>query len=398
MSKSGQAENPSCENPAAAAAAVEAASGKDVARGNPYRVLVTDADYKHSIALARYIKRDMQNIFLVGHARGAVRFARHYSCFDEFVTHEPLQVTLQKRKFDQVIPVGGRSVLQVAQTCPALAVLPPLDQLQSCYDKRLTIELANLVGVPAPKTQALTAVQQLVEQDLSFPCVVKPAHEVVSVKSVRYCSDAGQTRQTVVNMLQALSKDRVGVLVQEFVNGPGHGFFALMHHGKPLRVFMHERLREYPPNGGPSTAAAAFYSARLEELGVKLLSALEWNGVAMVEFKFDVHRQDFVLMEINGKFWGSLELALRSGVNFGADLIRLYRNEPLESSSGYNRQVKFYWPLDGDLRTLWCTRNLLGGIRDYFRPGAVTNLGQSTVAEMLKSIRLIRDLMHGNKS
>jgi predicted ATP-grasp superfamily ATP-dependent carboligase len=359
---------------------------------------VTDVDCKHAIALARYIKRDMPDIFIVGHSGGAVRFAKHYRCFDEFVTHERLQETLQKREFDQVIPVGGRSILQVAQTCPTMAVLSSPDQLLSCYDKRLTIELANRVGVPTPKTQALTAVEQLVESGVNFPCVVKPAHEVVSAKSVRYCSDASQVREAVINMLQELDQDGVGVLVQEFIQGPGHGFFALMRHGRPLRIFMHRRLREYPPAGGASTAAAAYYSPRLEELGVKLLSALDWNGVAMVEFKFDIHLQDFVLMEINGKFWGSLELALCSGVNFGGDLIRLYRNEPLECSSVYNRQVKFYWPLDGDLKTLWRTRKVLSGIKDYFRADVVTNLGQSAVAELLKSARLIGDLARGNQS
>jgi predicted ATP-grasp superfamily ATP-dependent carboligase len=215
---------------------------------------------------------------------------------------------------------------------------------------------------------------------------------------VRYCSDAGQVREAVVNMLQELDQDGVGVLVQEFIEGPGHGFFALMHHGRPLRIFMHKRLREYPPAGGPSTAAAAYYSPRLEELGVKLLSALDWNGVAMVEFKFDVHRRDFVLMEINGRFWGSLELALCSGVNFGRDLIRLYRNEPLECSSVYNRQMKFYWPLDGDLKTLWRTRKVLSGVKDYFRADVATNLGQSAIAELLKSARLIRDVARGNHS
>jgi predicted ATP-grasp superfamily ATP-dependent carboligase len=190
----------------------------------------------------------------------------------------------------------------------------------------------------------------------------------------------------------------VGVLVQEFIEGKGHGLFALMDHGRPLRLFMHERLREFPPTGGPSTAAAAFYSPRLEELGVKLLSALEWNGVAMVEFKFDLRRQDFVLMEVNGKFWGSLELALRAGVNFGRDLIHLYRNEPLDSRSSYDHKVKFYWPLDGDLRTLWCKRQVIRGIGDYFRPNAATNLGQSAVADLKKSVRLIRDVVNGYSS
>lgn len=286
--------------------------------------------------------------------------------------------------------------MDVAEKCPDLAVLPPMERLLSCYDKRATIELANRLGIPVPRTQALTSVDELVEAQLSFPCVVKPAHELASVKEVRYCEDAAQTRLAVGAMLKALENSGVGVLVQEFVQGPGHGFFALFDHGKPLRIFMHRRLREYPPSGGISTAAAAFYSSRLEDLGLRLLSTLKWHGAAMVEFKYDIHRKDFFLMEINGKLWGSLELALQAGVNFGADLIRVYRGEPMEFNSAYDRDVRFYWPLDGDLKTLRRTGRLIAGIRDYFRPGATTNLGQSIRADAMKSLLLVWELVHGN--
>lgn len=361
-----------------------------------FRVLITDVHYKHAIGLARFIKKELPAVHLTGHSRRTTFLAKRYGCFDAFAAEEPLHDTLLRRNFDQVIPVGGQSVLDVAATCPEMAILPPMERLVSCYDKRATIALANRVGVPAPRTQALTKLDELVEDELSFPCVVKPAHENASAKVVRYCADVAETREAVGAMLKALEKDGVGVLVQEFIEGPGHGFFALFDHGKPLRIFMHRRLREYPPSGGRSTAAAAFYSPRLEELGLRLLSELEWHGAAMVEFKYDIRREDFFLMEINGKLWGSTELALHAGVNFGADLIRVYRGEPMQFSAAYNRDLRFYWPLDGDLRTLGRTGKLITGIRDYFRPGAATNLGESVSADVLKSLLLIWGLIHAD--
>lgn len=358
-----------------------------------HKVLVTDADCKHSIALARYIKRDLQNVYLIGHALRSIRFAKYYRCFDDFVTHEPLETTLLTRQFDQVIPVGGLSTLTVSRVLPGAAVLSNVDQLNLCYDKRLTIELADRLSVPVPVTFSISDPRQLSLEKIPFPCIVKPDLEAVSAKSVRYCSDPRQLKKLVALTLQELKNDRAGVLVQEVIKGPGHGFFALMDHGKPLRVFMHKRVREYPPSGGPSTAAAAYYSPRLEELGTRLLSHIGWNGVAMVEFKFDELRQDFVLLEINGKFWGSLELALYAGVNFGADLIRHFRNEQLQHQSEYRRSAEFYWPLDNDLRTLWRTNNVLRGVGDYFRPGSATNCGQSKLADLLKTAKLIKDVV-----
>jgi predicted ATP-grasp superfamily ATP-dependent carboligase len=165
-----------------------------------------------------------------------------------------------------------------------------------------------------------------------------------------------------------------------------------MDHGRTVKIFMHHRLREDPPTGGPSTAAHAYFSERLKDCGLRLLQALRWHGAAMVEFKLDSRSEQFVLMEINGKLWGSLELALRSGVNFGADLVRLYRGETLQYSEEYDRQCHFYWPLDSDLRTIWKTRNF-GAVRDYFKPDASTNVGQSLRADILKTGALLWHLM-----
>ena len=113
----------------------------------------------------------------------------------------------------------------------------------------------------------------------------------------------------------------------------------------------------------------------------------------MVEFKLDPRNGDFVLMEINGKFWGSLELALQAGVNFGADLVRLFRGERLDATD-YDRDTRFYWPLDDDLLTLWKTHQL-ACIREYWRPNAHTNLGQSVRADFWKTGRLIKRLVFG---
>ena len=137
---------------------------------------------------------------------------------------------------------------------------------------------------------------------------------------------------------------------------------------------MHQRIRQYPPSGRRSTAARAYYSPRLQDLGRRVSSELKWHGVAMVEFEYSESRADFVLMEINGKFWGSLELALSAGVNFGADLIRLFRGEALSYSEQYQRDWEFYWLLDDDLLTLLKT-GALRRIADYWKPNAHTNLG-----------------------
>jgi len=51
-----------------------------------------------------------------------------------------------------------------------------------------------------------------------------------------------------------------------------------------------------------------------------LLSKLNWNGIALVEFK---KRKDgtFVLMEVNPKFWASYSLASKNGYRFASLMV-----------------------------------------------------------------------------
>ena len=114
----------------------------------------------------------------------------------------------------------------------------------------------------------------------------------------------------------------------------------------------------------------------------------------MVEFKYCESREDFVLMEINSKFWGSLELGLSAGVNFSADLIRLLRDETLSYSEQYARNCEFYRPLDDNLLTPWKT-GALDRIGEHWRPKAHTNLGQSLRSDVIKSLRPASKIVGG---
>jgi predicted ATP-grasp superfamily ATP-dependent carboligase len=109
------------------------------------------------------------------------------------------------------------------------------------------------------------------------------------------------------------------VLAQEAISGPGIGVFLLLYGGRVLARFAHERVLEKPPSGGVSVLSQSRpIDEELFEKSVRLLEALGWSGVAMVEYKRDATTGEPVLMEINGRFWGSLQLAIDAGVDFPA--------------------------------------------------------------------------------
>ncbi len=360
-----------------------------------FRILITDVSYKNSIAIQRYLRQALPDIHLTGHQEASFPpLARFYPYLNRLICNTSLESLLKAESFDMVIPIGGKSVLTVAATCPSLALLPSQGSLDICFDKSRTMELASRLNIPHPDYVIVRSTQDVEECRIEFPCVLKSIFETMRF-GVYYANNHHEFQKHALSLLKdSASSARYGVLVQNYIFGTGCGFFALYHDGKPLRVFMHKRIREYPVTGGPSTAAKSFYSKELRDYGLKILNALKWNGVAMVEFKHNEKHNSFVLMEINAKFWGSAELALRAGVNFGADIVRAYRHENLVYSEDYNRNLCFYWPLDDDLLCLWRTRQF-AKICDYRKPNAATNLCQSWRADAWKTLRLVRNIVSG---
>src|SRR5262249_28099013 len=90
--------------------------------------------------------------------------------------------------------------------------------------------------------------------------------------------------------------------------------------GEPLLTFQHRRLHEWPPEGGSSTLCESLphhQHRKQMDLSIALLREIGWEGAAMVEYRYDPAHDRFVLMEINGRFWGSQPLAFHAGAQFG---------------------------------------------------------------------------------
>jgi predicted ATP-grasp superfamily ATP-dependent carboligase len=119
------------------------------------------------------------------------------------------------------------------------------------------------------------------------------------------------------------------MLLQEFVAGHGEGVFLLASQGRTLIRFAHRRLREKPPTGGVSVLSESIAPGpELLSQSERLLAELNWTGVAMVEFRRAPDGRP-VLMEINPRPWGSLQLAAHAGVDFPSLMVALFRGEAI---------------------------------------------------------------------
>mgnify|MGYP001604390733 CR=1 FL=1 len=195
---------------------------------------------------------------------------------------------------------------------------PPPEIVQRVLDKPVTLETAARCGVPVPVSVSIDDVSDLefALPRLRFPIIAKPGNKSqVSGHDfkTRMFANGDELRAAFAEQ----PRYGEGLLLPPYHEGQGVGIELLMVNFSPVAAFQHRRLSENPPSGGVAVVAVAEpVDPQLLDYSVRLLRALEWEGVAMVEFRHDPATGDAALMEVNGRFWGSLPLAVKAGVDF----------------------------------------------------------------------------------
>lgn len=231
---------------------------------------------------------------------------------------------------------------------------PPLSVYEAVSDKYRLMKLAMDLEVPIPDTIFIE--EGRLPADLKavgeFPLIVKPSRSRVQINGTWVATVVQQAanRKELEHQFRETPYLRYPSLLQRCVEGEGQGIFALCDRGSPVALFAHRRLREKPPSGGVSVLRESIELPKtVAEYAVRLLQKTGWHGVAMVEFKIERETGIPRLMEINGRFWGSLQLALDAGMNFPFFLCQLAMNQPIAvPAHGYRIGVKSRWLL-GDL-------------------------------------------------
>ena len=327
---------------------------------NRLNILITDADFKHTLGIVRSIGKRYSVFVLSFHRHSLSSFSRF--CKGELIIPnydkpdflEKIIEIFKLKKIDVIIPVGSNSVRKFSDIRDEInkyvkILLPPVDSLRISLSKNESIKVAKAIGIPCPKTYEISDINDIdnLKEKLSFPCVIKSPAEV-GYNIVDYVNNKDELL-TKYHRIAVKVPDSAGLpIVQEYIEGVGCGFFALYLNGECGPVFMHKRVREFPPSGGYSTAAESIDIKEVEKYGRLLLDHLKWNGIAMVEFKLRKGGIPY-FMEINPKFWGSTELAIASGVNFPELIISALYSNKISYSKNYKLNIRFHWPFNGDI-------------------------------------------------
>jgi predicted ATP-grasp superfamily ATP-dependent carboligase len=332
------------------------------------KIFLTDGDALHCLAIARLLGKKGYDLTIGSQRRfGSVAFASKY-CNHKVIYPDPGKYSdrfknflfdfLSKNKHDVLLPLRSTVVPVISDNREKLSelaafILPDKKSLDIALNKSETFRTAKECGLTIPATCHPRTIEQVRDfiESCEFPVVSKTSYGAGS-RGVFYHRRPESLITYCQNYLSGPDARRNPLILQEFIIGPGCGFFGLFNHGKLITYFMHRRLREYPITGGPSVLAESFYNETLKSESLKLLNHLKWHGIVMVEYKYSIKKDKFVLMEINPKFWGSSDLSIHSGIEFAALWIKIACGERTPAFKGYKIGQRFRWLFPGDFMNL----------------------------------------------
>ncbi len=377
------------------------------------RALVTDGHFRKTLAVVRSLGRRgvdvtvgertfLNTSFFSKYCSGRLLYPsprRHPDQFIEFLLRE-----VQRNRYDCLFPMEEETLLLVAKHRSEISkhtylLIPDLEKIEFVRDKGNLIRFAEAHGIPVPETYEFSSGElpptltlphkglcrnsvhgsrtsprteygllkindlavrpELVEgQTANYDTVSKGGGEsegyVIKprISSGSFGIAYVKKREDLASSYQSVHQRYPFPLIQEYIpDGEGtFGLSALFDESSNVKAaFVHKKLRMYPVRGGPSTLREGVEHPQIMEIGLSLLKSLNWVGIAMAEFKVDPRDGIPKLMEVNPRFWGSLQLAIFSGVDFPYLVLRMAKGEKVDPVLHYPVGRRSRWLLFGDI-------------------------------------------------
>lgn len=335
-------------------------------------MLVLGDDDRSALAVVRSLGRAGAEVHVAAcppdgpPARSAYCFARHeLPPLDDEPRWLAALVALQDaQRFDLVLPVSDdRIILRLRRHAAELAGRVRVyalgeEAFLASYDKERTLALGRELGLPVPEYVVVPEGGGVPEaaRAWGFPLVCRPISSFDLARpgrakwSARFVRSAAELDAAVRELAP-----HARVIVQRAERGRGVGLGVLAKEGRTVALFQHLRVHEAPSGSGSSLRRSMPLHPEMADAARKLAAAMRLDGVMMVELKWDEPSGRWFLVEINGRFWGSLPLAVAAGADFPAWLVASWLGRSVDVETRYDEHVV---ARNGAKDFAWWTKNL----------------------------------------
>jgi len=325
------------------------------------RVLITDASHRNALAAVRALGKNDIYLVVGGTNKLGPAFFSTY-CKKRYLYSNPdeegkfvkdLITIIKKEKIDVLLPIGIEACVIISKNKQKFTKLTNLalsdyNTFLKAHDKSKTMKIANKIGVPCPKTfypRSFEDAKQKAEKT-GYPLILK-SRKGSAYSGVKIVNNIAELRQKYYELVKNDIKnddiyDNRHPMVQEYIPGDIYDVCIFADHGRIIKAVTQKRLKTLPVTGGAGIWNITTDNLGLMEYNKKLIKTMKYHGPAQIEFKLDKKGKPR-LMEINPKFWGTLDLSIQAGVNFPLIATKVAMGHKVTPNFSSKKGIEYIW-------------------------------------------------------
>lgn len=335
-----------------------------------YDALILDAALRQSLVAVRSLGRRGLRVAALGNTIGMQAcssrwcqrgfhapsyeqdFQPYLSYLEQVLDHHEVSVLIPSS--DDVIALICQHRERIEQRVHLALAREPA--LEIALNKEQTLDIARGLGLSIPRGVHIRAVNEVPSalREVGLPAVVKPVEswvwKIPAQQGARLISQLVTSSDEAQLAVEELTRFGGSVLLQQFLSGRREAVNLLYARGQIYARFAQWAKRTQPPLGGTSVFRQSIaIPADIGKQSERLIREIELEGYSEVEYRRDADGKPY-LMEINPRLSASVEVAVRSGVDFPYLLYQWARGDPITSVEGY-REGQWMRYLAGDIIT-----------------------------------------------
>ncbi|EGG93144.1 ATP-grasp enzyme-like protein [gamma proteobacterium IMCC1989] len=225
---------------------------------------------------------------------------------------------------------------------------------------------AKKLGVRVPETwfpETINAVAELADT-IDYPVIIKALNGKggegqAIVKSKKSLVDSYKKILGTVSL-----KDHERPIIQQFITGVPAGVACLFDNGKLVSHYCFKVLGTL--DGVHSVDRISDNIPSAIDASINLLSDMRWHGIAEVDFLYDEISGKSYLLEINPRFWGSVQSAIVSGIDFPAQYMNILSGKTdLNASHVIQQQA---------MRSIWLLPYIIACVKSVLTPNGASSV------------------------
>ncbi|ORT48684.1 hypothetical protein ST37_16515 [Vibrio sp. qd031] len=292
------------------------------------RVLVIGEDSRSFLSSIRSLAKNEYEVHAISLNAQSIALRSQYlhafKCVSQLANTESawshaITQYVTEHAIELIFPCDERAIFPLLELRKSHQDFPPCaivneDAFYVFLDKWKTKSVAMECDVPVADAHHVDNSSQIDLEAIELPVVFKP------LQSYREDDIHNRGKVAIVRNTEQLKTLLDGqhqpFILEQYFEGTGEGLSVFAIEGVVKTAFAHQRLWESADGGGSSYRKSVEVDPAQLEAVKKLCAKTHMTGLAMFEFKRNLNNGKWILIEVNARVWGSIPLAVQSGIDF----------------------------------------------------------------------------------